>query len=59
MLFRVLDIIKPWPCRQIDRIRIAGWSGMLDDLVAGAYAGGLVVLLKRFTDGRFVASVTS
>lgn len=32
---------------------------MLDDLVAGAYAGGLVVLLKRFTDGRFVASVTS
>jgi len=59
VLFRVLDIVKPWPCRQIDRTRIAGWSGMLDDLVAGVYAAGLVVLLKRFTDAWFVAAVGS
>lgn len=41
-LFRLFDIVKPWPCGLIDR-RVPGGLGiMLDDVVAGLYAlGGL------------------
>ena len=42
VLFRVMDIVKPWPIRDLDH-RIHGGVGiMLDDLVAALYA---VVLL--------------
>lgn len=45
LLFRVLDIFKPPPARQIDR----DWNGaagiLCDDLVSGAYAGGVMWLL--------------
>lgn len=41
--FRVFDILKPPPIGWIDR-RLAGAGGvMLDDLVAGLYAGGVLV----------------
>jgi len=37
-LFRVMDIVKPWPIRDLDH-RIHGGLGiMLDDLVAALYA---------------------
>lgn len=36
-LFRIFDIIKPYPARRIDRRR-GGWPIMLDDVVAGVYA---------------------
>lgn len=35
--FRVFDIIKPPPARQLERIP-NGWGIMLDDVVAGVYA---------------------
>jgi phosphatidylglycerophosphatase A len=39
VLFRVLDIAKPWPAGWIDR-ELPGAPGiMLDDVVAGVYAG--------------------
>ncbi len=39
LAFRVFDIFKVWPARLIDR-RLKGGTGIvLDDLVAGAYAG--------------------
>ncbi len=41
LLFRVFDIVKPFPARQAERIP-RGWGIMLDDVIAGAY--GLVVL---------------
>ncbi|WP_348673952.1 phosphatidylglycerophosphatase A [uncultured Abyssibacter sp.] len=42
--FRVFDIIKPWPIRWIDR-HVGGGTGiMLDDALAGVYAGLLSVL---------------
>jgi len=42
VLFRLFDILKPWPIRLIDR-RVAGGLGiMLDDVLAGIY--GLIVL---------------
>jgi len=38
-LFRLFDIVKPWPIRWCDE-RVAGGLGiMLDDLLAGAFAG--------------------
>ena len=43
-LFRVMDIVKPWPIRDLDH-RIHGGSGiMLDDLVAALYAALLLAL---------------
>lgn len=41
-LFRVFDIVKPWPARQLERLR-GGTGIMLDDLAAGAY--GLLVMV--------------
>ena len=44
VLFRVIDIVKPWPIRGLDH-RIGGGIGiMLDDLVAALYAAILLVL---------------
>ncbi len=38
VLFRVMDIVKPWPIRDLDH-RLGGGVGiMLDDLVAALYA---------------------
>jgi len=36
-LFRLFDIVKPWPAARCERIA-GGWGVMLDDLVAGIYA---------------------
>ena len=45
-LFRLFDIAKPWPISWLDR-RLSGGAGiMLDDLIAGALAGGLLLLLR-------------
>ena len=44
VLFRVFDIVKPPPARQLER-QDAGWGIMLDDLAAGAYAWGVLALL--------------
>ena len=35
--FRLFDIVKPYPARQVERYG-AGWGIMLDDVVAGIYA---------------------
>lgn len=36
-LFRLFDIVKPFPCRQIDRGVDHPFGVMLDDMVAGVY----------------------
>jgi phosphatidylglycerophosphatase A len=41
MLFRVFDVIKPFPARQAELLK-GGWGIMLDDVVAGIYAGAAV-----------------
>ncbi|MBN2199202.1 MAG: phosphatidylglycerophosphatase A [Candidatus Aminicenantes bacterium] len=48
LLFRVFDILKPFPIRRIERLR-AGWGIMADDLGAAFYARLVlqVVLLAR------------
>jgi phosphatidylglycerophosphatase A len=42
LLFRVLDIIKVPPARQIDRDWHGAWGILMDDIVSGLYASGLV-----------------
>ena len=47
-LFRLFDIWKPWPIRDLDH-RLAGGAGiMLDDLVAALYAASILVFGGMF-----------
>ncbi|MDP7340098.1 MAG: phosphatidylglycerophosphatase A [Vicinamibacterales bacterium] len=41
--FRLFDIVKPFPARQAERLP-GGWGVMVDDLVAGVYAQGVLRL---------------
>jgi len=43
IVFRALDVLKPWPCRRLERLP-AGWGIMLDDVGAGLW-GMLIMLL--------------
>jgi phosphatidylglycerophosphatase A len=45
VLFRVLDVLKPWPANFIDRAVTGGLGVMLDDVVAGAYAAAALWLI--------------
>jgi undecaprenyl-diphosphatase len=38
LLFRLFDIVKPFPLRRLERLP-AGWGILADDLAAGIYAG--------------------
>jgi phosphatidylglycerophosphatase A len=38
LLFRLFDIVKPWPVRQLEGLP-QGWGILADDLMAGVYAG--------------------
>ncbi len=40
ILFRLFDIVKPWPIRFIDRQVAGGLGIMLDDILAGIFAWG-------------------
>lgn len=42
LLFRVFDILKPWPVKYFDNMT-GGWGIMLDDVAAGVYA---LVIIK-------------
>lgn len=42
ILFRIFDITKPWPIRQVDERIKNGFGMILDDVLAGIYA--LVIL---------------
>jgi len=45
ILFRVFDIVKPWPIRRLDREVGGGLGIMVDDLLAGCYAALALYLL--------------
>ncbi|QJA05984.1 phosphatidylglycerophosphatase A [Thermosulfurimonas marina] len=46
LLFRLLDIFKPWPLKLFERLP-GGWGIMADDLAAGALALLLRLVLAR------------
>ena len=45
LLFRVADILKPWPASWADRRVGGGFGVMLDDVIAAIYAGLLLALI--------------
>ena len=50
LLFRAFDILKPWPVSWADNL--GGPVGvMLDDILAGAIAGALLILLGAIAPG--------
>ena len=46
ILFRFLDILKPWPIRQLEQFP-KGWGVMLDDMLAGLLTLGLIQGISR------------
>ena len=48
LLFRFFDITKPFPIRQIDAKLKGGFGVMLDDLLAGIFAGLWLYLINGF-----------
>ncbi len=46
IVFRLLDVVKPWPARFFDR-RHGGWNIMLDDVVAGIYTNLVLQIAVR------------
>lgn len=46
LAFRILDILKPWPARGLQKHR-AGWGILLDDLASGIQAAVVVQVLTR------------
>ncbi len=48
--FRIFDVWKPPPCRQLEKLP-AGWGILSDDLMAAVYANCLSQLVTRFLLG--------
>ena len=46
LMFRLFDIIKPWPINGLERLP-GGWGIMADDLAAGLLAGLTTTVLLR------------
>ncbi len=46
-LFRLFDVLKPWPVRASEKWLPGGYSVMIDDLLAGIYALLSLVLLEH------------
>jgi phosphatidylglycerophosphatase A len=47
LIFRILDILKPYPAGEIDK-QPGGWNIMLDDVIAGIYTNFIVNIALRF-----------
>jgi phosphatidylglycerophosphatase A len=47
LLFRIADIVKPWPASWCDRNLSGGVGVMLDDIAAGAYAAVALYLIAE------------
>ncbi len=45
-LFRLFDIAKPWLIGRLERLP-AGWGIMSDDMLAGLFAGVLIMLFRN------------
>ena len=48
IMFRMLDILKPWPMNQVDSKLKNALGVMLDDVLAALYAGIFIVAIRIF-----------
>ena len=46
VLFRLFDIVKPWPIREADHSLSGGLGIMLDDIIAGIFAAAILLAVK-------------
>lgn len=46
LLFRVFDIFKPWPIRQLDESVSGGFGIMIDDVLAAIYSMAVLALVQ-------------
>ena len=46
IIFRVLDILKPYPAAEFDK-KSGGWNIMLDDIIAGLYTNAIIQIALR------------
>jgi phosphatidylglycerophosphatase A len=46
VFFRIFDIFKPWPIRDVDHSLKGGLGIMLDDLIAALYAAACVATIR-------------
>lgn len=49
IVFRILDIWKPYPIRYIDKKVKSGFGVMLDDIVAGVFTNLIIRIFTSFT----------
>jgi phosphatidylglycerophosphatase A len=47
LLFRLFDILKPWPISWLDKQVADGVGIMIDDIVAGIFAAIVIVYLSQ------------
>lgn len=52
-LFRLFDVVKPWPISWVDNNVDGGFGIMLDDLLAGVLAGLTFFVLYHYGQGLF------
>lgn len=48
LLFRVFDIVKPWPIKLLDKHVKGGFGIMVDDVLAGIFAWALLMLAQPY-----------
>ncbi len=48
-LFRLFDVWKPWPIREIDHGMRGGLGIMLDDVMAAVMAAIVLLIIKKYT----------
>jgi len=46
LIFRVLDVVKPWPARRLEHLP-GGFGVVLDDVMAGIYGNVIMIGLVR------------
>lgn len=54
VLFRIFDIIKPWPIKRIEKLP-GGWGILMDDIAAGVYAAICLTLGVSILAGKIVS----
>ncbi len=45
VLFRIFDVLKPWPASAFDRVK-NGFGVVMDDVAAGVWAWGVILALR-------------
>lgn len=51
-VFRIMDIVKPFPCRQLQQLK-GGTGIVIDDVIAGIYSNIILQIVVYASGGRF------